>query len=279
MNVLRVGQYRVLRNLGTGGAGDVYLAEDTRLRRKVAIKLVRDADGAASLRREAQCSSMLMHPNIVTLLDFGDVDGVSYLVTEYIEGTPLRKLLELGPMPVTDSLDVAIAVARALAAAHEAWIVHADVKPENVMLRRDGHVKVLDFGVATLTHPHAPRDPLRQPGAVIGTLLYLSPEQVRGDEIIDSRSDLFSLGVMLFEMVTGYPPFAGASTLDLLAAIVEGDPLPVPDHLPLSLHRILERALRKPVHKRYQLATDFAHDLSELRLDLALTERAAGRPL
>ncbi len=277
MNVLRVGQYRVLRNLGTGGAGDVYLAEDTRLRRKVAIKLVRDAEGAESLKREAHCSSMLMHPNIVTLLDFGDVDGVAYLVTEYVEGTSLRKLLELGPMPVADALDVAIAVARALAAAHEAWIVHGDVKPENVMLRRDGHVKVLDFGVATLNHPRAPRDPLRQPGAVIGTLQYLSPEQVRGEEIIDSRSDLFSLGVMLFEMVTGYPPFHGEATLDLLAAIVEADPLLVPEHLPRSLHRILERALRKAVHQRYQMATDFAGDLSELRLDLALSERAATR--
>lgn len=277
MNVLRVGQYRVLRNLGTGGAGDVYLAEDTRLRRKVAIKLVRDADGAASLLREAHCASMLTHPNVVTLLDFGTVEGVSYMVTEYVEGVSVRKLLELGPMPVTESLDVAAAVASALAAAHEMWIVHSDVKPENVMLRRDRHVKVLDFGVATLTHPRQPRDPLRQPGAVMGTLQYLSPEQVRGDEIIDSRSDLFSLGVMLFEMVTGYPPFTGATSLELLAGIVEGDPLPLPAHLPLALHRILERALRKAVHQRYQMATDFARDLSELRLDLALSERAASR--
>lgn len=269
-----MGQYRVLRNLGTGGAGDVYLAEDTRLRRKVAIKLGRDAEGAASLEREAHCASMFMHPNVATMLDFGTIDGVSYLVTEYVEGTPLRKLLELGPLAVTQALDVGVAVARALAAAHEAWIVHADVKPENVMLRRDGHVKVLDFGVATLTNPRQPRDPLRQPGAVMGTLQYLSPEQVRGDEIIDSRSDLFSLGVLLFEMVTGYPPFSGATTLDLLAAIVESDPLPVPDHLPRALHRILDRALLKPVHKRYQLATDFASELADLRLDLALSERA-----
>ncbi|HWW59951.1 MAG TPA: serine/threonine-protein kinase, partial [Thermoanaerobaculia bacterium] len=278
--VLRVGRYRLLQSLGSGGAANVYLAEDTRLGRKVALKILnREANQheLEALEHEARCASMLAHANIVTLFDFGVSNGTPYLVTEYIEGTNLRDRLERGPLPLPEALDIAIAVGGALATAHEAWIVHRDIKPENIMLRRDRAVKVLDFGVAALTRANAPADPLRPTtsGMIVGTLQYLSPEQVRGDAIIDSRSDLFSLGIVLYEMLSGATPFHGPSTMDLLAAIVEKEPAPLSDHLPVAVHRIVAKALRKPIHERYQLAGDFVEELTNLRLDLVLSERAA----
>ena len=275
MNVLRVAQYRLLSGLGSGGAANVYLAEDTRLRRKVALKILR-ADEPHRLHHEARVVSAVSHPNIVMLLDYGMHDDLQYIVTEYVDGQSLRQRLTQGPLPVREALDIAIAIGNALTAAHEAWIVHRDIKPENVMLRPDGGVKVLDFGVATIdTDPHEPQDPLRR--EVVGTLEYLSPEQVRGEPQIDSRSDLYSLGVVLFEMLTGSVPFHGASTLELLAAIVEQDAPSLPTHLPAALQPIVTKALRKPVHERYQMASDLVADLSDLRLDLLLNERDARR--
>ncbi|HEX6159308.1 MAG TPA: serine/threonine-protein kinase [Thermoanaerobaculia bacterium] len=272
MNVLRVAQYRLLSGLGSGGAANVYLAEDTRLRRKVALKLLR-ADETRDVEHEARVVSSINHPNVVTLLDFGSHDDLQYIVTEYVEGQTLRQRLAQGPLPVAEALDIAIAIGNALSAAHEAWIVHRDIKPENVMLRADGGVKVLDFGVATLAAPVELADPLRR--KVVGTLEYLSPEQVRGEPQIDSRSDLYSLGVVLFEMLVGSVPLLGATTMELLAAIVEQEPPPLPSHLPAALQPIVAKALQKPVHERYQLASDFVSDLNELRLDLLLHERAA----
>jgi eukaryotic-like serine/threonine-protein kinase len=273
MNVLRVAQYRLLSGLGSGGAANVYLAEDTRLRRKVALKILR-GDEPHRLDHEARVVSAVSHPNIVMLLDYGTHDDLQYIVTEYVDGQSLRQRLTQGPLPVREALDIAIAIGNALTAAHEAWIVHRDIKPENVMLRADGGVKVLDFGVATIdTDPLEPQDPLRR--EVVGTLEYLSPEQVRGEPQIDSRSDLYSLGVVLFEMLTGSVPFHGATTLELLAAIVEQDAPALPAHLPAALHPIVTKALRKPVHERYQMAADLVAVLSDLRLDLLLSERAA----
>jgi serine/threonine protein kinase len=272
MNVLRVAHYRLLSGLGAGGAANVYLAEDTRLRRKVALKLLRSEDGR-DVEHEARVVSSINHPNIVTLLDFGSHDELQYIVTEYVEGQTLRQHLAQGPLAVAEALDIGIAVGNALAAAHEAWVVHRDIKPENVMLRPDGGVKVLDFGVATLAAQPEASDPLRR--KVVGTLEYLSPEQVRGEPQIDSRSDLFSLGVLLFEMLVGAVPFHGATTMELLAAIVEREPPALPSHLPAALGPIVGKALRKPIHERYQLATDLVSDLHELRLDLLLNQRAA----
>ncbi|HEY0141097.1 MAG TPA: serine/threonine-protein kinase [Thermoanaerobaculia bacterium] len=272
MNVLRVAQYRLLSGLGSGGAANVYLAEDTRLRRKVALKLLRGENGQDG-EHEARVVSSISHPNIVTLLDYGTHNDLQYIVTEYVEGQTLRHRLAQGPLPVAEALDIAIAVGHALSAAHEAWIVHRDIKPENVMLRIDGGVKVLDFGVATLAAPAEVDDPLRR--KVVGTLEYLSPEQVRGEPQIDSRSDLYSLGVLLFEMLVGSVPFHGATTMELLAAIVEEEAPSLPSHLPAALQPIVTKALRKPVHERYQLAGDFVAELSDLRLDLLLYERAA----
>ncbi len=277
MNVLKVGRYRVLRRLGGGGSADVYLAEDTQLRRKVALKVARSGEvhraKGEGFEREAWCASLLNHPNIVTIYDVGIESDLHFIASEYVEGKTLREILQHGPLPLNDALEVAIGVANALMAAHESWVVHRDVKPENIMIRRDRGIKVLDFGVATLAGGGDETDPLRKPGALVGTLGYLSPEQVRGEPIIDARSDLYSLGVVLFEMLHGTRPFLADNPLDLLATIVEIDPPPLSDCIPLALHRIVGQAMQKSIWDRYQTAEDFRDDLTEVRLDLMLRER------
>ena len=277
MNVLKVGRYRVLEHLGRGASADVYLAEDGVLRRKVALKLLRFRDPEARqlqrFEREAQCASMLNHPNVVTVFDVGVEDGVHYIASEYVEGETLRQRLTRGPLPFAEAVHIAIGVTSALVAAHEAWIVHRDVKPENIMLRRDRGVKVLDFGVATLAGGGDATDPLRRPGSLVGTLHYLSPEQVRGEPIIDTRSDIYSVGVVLYEMLAGYAPFIGDTPLDVLAAIVEGEPPPLSDAVPLALHNIVDRAMRKSIYDRWQTAAELSERLFELRLDLMMRER------
>lgn len=248
------------------------------MRRKVAVKVYRHRDSddrnARSFDREARCASMLNHPNIVTVFDAGYDGDVPYIVTEYVEGETLRQRLTRGPLPVSEALEIAIGVSKALVAAHEAWIVHRDVKPENILLRRDQSVKVLDFGIATLgaTSGEA-TDPLRRPGSLAGSLYYLSPEQVRGDAIIDTRSDLYSLGVVLYEMLAGYVPIDAAAPIDVLAAIVEAEPLPLPGAIPLALHTLVARTLRKNIHERVQTAAELFAELTELRLELAIRER------
>ncbi len=277
MNVLRVGKYRVLQLLGDGGSSEVYLAEDTIMRRKVALKVLRARSAADTqlrhFERELRCASMLNHPNIVTVLDVGHVDDIHFIATEYIEGETLRQRMQRGPIPVPDVLDVAIGVAQALVAAHEAWVVHRDVKPENIMLRRDRGVKVLDFGVATLAGGGDGTDPLRRPQ--IGTLYYLSPEQVRGEPIIDTRSDIYSLGIVLYEMLAQAPPFDGETMIDILAQIVEKDPPPLPPTVPLGLHEIVGRAMKKSVYDRTQTAHQLLDELTDLRFELTLRQRNA----
>jgi len=276
MNVLRVGRYRVLERLGEGASGDVYLAEDTIIRRKVALKLLRHSDAderqLRSFEREARCASMLNHPNVVTLFDIGVEDDLHYIASEHIEGETLRQRLEHGPLPIMDTVDVALGVASALVAAHEAWIVHRDVKPENIMLRRDHGVKVLDFGVAKLAGGGDNTDPLRA-DKLVGTLHYLSPEQVRGEEIIDSRSDIYSLGVVMYEMLSGVPPFTGGTPIDVLASIVEAEAAPLPGWVPLALHEVVTRCLKKSIYDRLQTAAEIVALLTDVRLDLAIRER------
>ena len=269
-SVLRVAHYRVLEHLGSGSGGDVYVAEDTRLRRKVALKLVHDASEEArrQLFQEAHYASIVNHPNVVAVYDIGSEGAVSFVATEYVEGESLRERLERGALPVGEALDVAMSVGTALAAAHELWLVHRDVKPENVMIRHDRFVKVLDFGVATLIAGAVPVDPLRERIEIAGTAAYLSPEQIRG-ELVDNRSDVYSLGVVLYEMLTGSAPFHGEDVMELLAAIVEGDLPPLPDHLPAALQAIVRKALDKSVFTRYQTATDLVADLRALRTRLA----------
>ena len=275
MNVLRVGKYRVLQHLGGGGSAEVYLAEDMVMRRKVALKVLkrRDAD-ARDVRhfdRELRCASMLNHPNIVTVHDVGVHEDVQFIASEYVEGQTLRQRMQRGPMSMTEILDVGIGVSSALVAAHESWIVHRDVKPENIMLRRDHGVKVLDFGVATLAGGGDETDPLRR--ILVGTLYYLSPEQVRGEPIIDTRSDVYSLGVVLYEMLAQAPPFDGADVMEVLAAIVEKEPLPLPASVPFGLHGIVTRAMRKSVYERTQTAAEMLAELTELRLEMTIRSR------
>ena len=274
MNVLRVGRYRVLQHLGGGGSSEVYLAEDTVMRRKVALKVLRrrnaDAREITSFEREVRCASRLNHPNIVTILDVGFEDDVQYIASEYVDGETLRQRMQQ-PMEITEVLDVAIGVASALVAAHEAWVVHRDVKPENIMLRRDRRVKIVDFGVDTLAGGGDGTDPLRR--SRLGTIYYLSPEQVRGEPIIDTRSDIYSLGVVMYELLAGAPPFDGPTAMDILASIVEGHPAPLPATVPFGLHGIVERAMRKSIYERTQTAADLLAELTELRLDFAIRAR------
>ena len=282
VNVLRVGRYRVLERLGEGSSGDVYLAEDTIIHRKVALKLLRrrDADERQlrSFEREARCASLLNHPNVVTLFDVGVEDDLHWIASEHVEGETLRQRLEHGPLPIVEVVDVALGVASALVAAHEAWIVHRDVKPENIMLRHDRGVKVLDFGVAKLAGGGGDStDPLRRGDKLVGTLPYLSPEQVRGEEIIDSRSDVYSLGVVMYEMLSGMPPFTGPTPIDVLAAIVEAEAEPLPGIVPLAMNDIVTRCLRKSIYERLQTAAEMVALLTEVRLDLAIRERRANR--
>ena len=275
MNILRVGRYRVLQHLGGGGSSEVYLAEDMFIRRKVALKILRrtgaDERDLRHFEREVRCASMINHPNIATVLDVGDENDVQYIASEFVEGETLRQRMARGPLDVPEVLDVAIGVAGALVAAHEAWIVHRDIKPENIMLRRDRAVKIVDFGVATMAGGGDGTDPLRR--TRLGTLYYLSPEQVRGEQIIDTRSDIYSLGVVLYEMLAGQPPFDGASAMDILASIVEAAPAPLPALIPLALHGIVERAMKKNMYERTQTMAALLEELTELRLDLMIRAR------
>jgi len=292
-----IGHYSILSQLGAGGMGEVYLAQDTRLGRKVALKLLpsfftKDEQRLRRFQQEARAASALNHPNIITMFDFGQVDSIHFMATEYVEGHTLRAALLGTKMKLVQAIDVAVQVASALAAAHQAGIVHRDIKPENVMLRPDGYVKVLDFGLAKLTQTHESGDETEaltlamdtNPGTVMGTASYMSPEQARGQST-DARTDIFSLGVVLYEMVAGRVPFEGETTSDVIAAILMKQPPPLgryePDS-PAEIQLIVTKALRKEKDERYQTITELLSDLKELKLGLdaqARTERGASTEL
>lgn len=260
--------------------GEVYLAEDDQLGRSVALKLL-PADVASDegrMRRfvhEARAASGLNHPNILTVYEFGEAESVYFIATEFIDGVTLRKRMELELIKVSDALDVALQTTEALAAAHGADIVHRDIKPENIMLREDGYIKVLDFGLAKLTESRAaqadaPTLMMTDAGVVMGTARYMSPEQARGLPV-DARTDIWSLGVVLYEMVTGQAPFVGATSTDTLVSILQREPLPLAQfssEIPAELQRIVTKALAKKQEERYQTAKDFATDLKRLKRDL-----------
>jgi Tol biopolymer transport system component/predicted Ser/Thr protein kinase len=292
-----LGHYRIVSLLGRGGMGEVYLGEDTTLGRQVALKLLPAAftSDRARLRRfeqEARAASALNHPNIITIHEIGQTDGRHYLVTEYIEGKTLRQRMAAGRMKLSEAVEVAVQVASALAAAHAAGITHRDIKPENVMVRPDGLVKVLDFGLAKLTETQAPTVDSQaatlaklstDTGVVLGTPRYMSPEQARGQKV-DARSDIFSLGVVLYEMLAGRAPFAGVNALDVVGAILNQEPAPLRQHLPdlpAELQRIVSKALGKDREQRYQHSKDLLVDLTALRRELefgaATNEVAAAR--
>src|SRR5262245_27624556 len=252
-----IGHYQVLSLLGPGGMGEVYLAEDTRLGRKVALKLLpqiftQDRERVLRFKQEARAASALNHPNILTIYEIGEFEGGHFIVTEFIDGQTLRELMN-AQIKLRAALDVAAQVASALSTAHEAGIVHRDIKPENIMARRDGYIKVLDFGLAKLTEQFSPGQTAvadsdastkglvhTDPGKLMGTARYMSPEQIRGLEA-DGRSDVFSLGVMLYEMVTGRAPFDGTTPSEVMFAILNQEPSPLRRYTrnaPAELERI-----------------------------------------
>ena len=273
--------YRIISKLGAGGMGEVYLAQDTKLDRRVALKVL-PADVAADQTRmrrfvqEAKAASALNHPNIITIHEIEQIDLMSFITTEFIDGETLRQRMRRAPMKLSEVLDVAIQCTNALSAAHATGIVHRDFKPENIMIRLDGIVKVLDFGLAKLTEPlsldsvdtEAPTSFKTSPGTVIGTVAYMAPEQARGNEI-DARVDIWSLGVVLYELVAGCLPFAGPTSNEIFASILadhEAQPLArYARYTPTELERIILKAIRKNREERYQTIKDMRLDLSSLK--------------
>jgi serine/threonine protein kinase/Flp pilus assembly protein TadD len=271
-----VGTYRLLGRIGAGGMGEVYEAHDTKLDRHVALKLlsprfVRDPERLRRFSAEARAASSLNHPHILIIHDFGEMDGRPFMVSELVEGETLRQQLQRGPVALPRAVDIALQVVNALASAHTRGIIHRDIKPENIMVRPDGYVKILDFGIAKLIVPDQ-ADAVNAasatiPGTMIGTPRYMSPEQVRGMEL-DERSDVWSTGVLLYEMITGRPPFSGATPFDLIGAVLSSDPVPIElqaPRVPVGLQRVVAKALRKDRLERYASATELAADLSAIK--------------
>jgi hypothetical protein len=279
-----VGRYQIQSLLGSGGMGEVYRALDATLGRPVALKVLRpelsgDPDRLSRFLHEARAASALNHPNILTIHEVGEHDASRFLVSEFVEGESVRQRLERGSLTLREILDIGIQTASALAAAHAASIVHRDIKPDNLMLRPDGYVKVLDFGVATFARPAAGSGDAMMtmaatvetsPGTIVGTIAYMSPEQARGLPV-DGRSDCYSLGVVLYELVTGRAPFVASTTTDLLVAILEREPPSLrlaARALPPPLEWIIEKALEKDPNLRYQSIADLRVDLQRLKAAL-----------
>ncbi len=279
-----ISHYQIISLLGAGGMSEVYLALDTRLGRKVALKVLpeeftRDEERVKRFDREARAASALNHPNIITIYEIGWAEGRNFIATEYIEGQTLRQQMSCGPLEIGFALDVAVQTSMALAAAHEVGIVHRDIKPENIMMRRDGLIKVLDFGLAKLLERRPSANAVAAaeseaktgintlPGLVMGTPQYMSPEQVRGIEV-EARSDIFSLGVVLYEMVAGSRPFTGKTPSDVMAAILERELVPLARStpgMPPDMDRIVRKALEKKLDDRYQKVEELQRDLKNLQ--------------
>jgi len=270
-------QYQIIDLLGKGGMGVVYLAFDNDLHRNVALKclhddLLSDSQRVQRFKQEARAVSALNHPNILTIHQIGDLDGRQFIATEFVEGETLREVIRHKRLSVSESLDIVTQIASALSAAHEANIMHRDIKPENVMVRPDGYVKVLDFGLAKLTEAFITNSKLStlintEQGTIVGTVQYMSPEQARG-LAVDARTDVWSLGVVLYEMLTEHPPFDGETKSDVIAAILEREPSPLTryrEEAPEALQLIITGALKKDRNARYQTAKDLLVDLRSLR--------------
>ena len=287
----RLDAYEIVSPLGAGGMGEVWLARDTTLGRKVALKflpveLTRDARRVARFQQEARAASALSHPNVCHIYALGQTsDGQHYIAMELVEGQTLRSRLHTGRVSIADAIRIATQIAAALSAAHAAGVVHRDVKPENVMLRPDGFVKVLDFGLAklALTGPEMAAGQSIQTmlrtdaGTVVGTVAYMSPEQARGQDV-DLRTDVWSLGVVLYEMVAGRSPFAAQSSSDVLVSILDREPAPLARFDPetsAELQRIVTKALRKDRGQRYQTIQDLLLDLQALGDDIHLSARSS----
>ncbi|MGB8508565.1 MAG: protein kinase, partial [Pyrinomonadaceae bacterium] len=282
----RVGAYRIVGTLGEGGMGKVYLAEDARLGRNVALKLLpasfmTDLERVGRFEQEARAASALNHPNILTIHEIGHDAGAHYIATEFVEGVTLRAHLKRGEMSVHEALEIAIQLAAALAAAHAARLVHRDIKPENIMVRPDGYIKVLDFGLAKPTGQTLSADGdsnsdsnsfskalvNTRPGMVMGTVAYMSPEQARGLDV-DARTDIWSLGVVLYEMLAGRPPFTGPTGSDVMVSVLNREPPPLAQLRPTvgsELERIVSKTLAKDREERYRTTKDLLIDLRRLK--------------
>ncbi|REJ79306.1 MAG: hypothetical protein DWQ47_00770 [Acidobacteria bacterium] len=285
-----IGRYTIHSQLGVGGMGEVYLAEDPSLERKVAVKfldsaIAEDPSALARFTREARSASALNHPNILTIYEITEFEGTRYIVSEFVEGKTLKARLRVGSLSIKDALDIAVQTASALSAAHEAGIVHRDIKPANIMIRDDGIVKVVDFGVAKLVKTGFGDDPDKEastisnlgtaPGVLIGTPKYMSPEQARGNTV-DHRTDIFSFGLVLFEMLAGRPAFEGESRMDVVSSILKDPAPPISDFntkLPKELEHIVEKCLRKDADQRYQNTRDLLIDLTDVKDDYGFEQK------
>jgi serine/threonine protein kinase len=290
-----VGPYRIVEELGAGGMGEVFLAEDSRLGRLVALKILHayfaaDDERLRRFQREARAASALNHQNILTIHEVGEAGGVHYISTEFIDGQTLRELIPQESLSLAESLDIAVQLASALAAAHAAGIIHRDIKPENIMRRPDGLVKLLDFGIAKLAEVAPPENSSEEApgnktqtetGVVLGTIGYMSPEQARG-QAVDERTDVWSLGCVLYEMVTGRAPFANATRVDTLVALLEREPAPLfpvsPAEMPAELQRlqrIVTTALQKERDRRYENVREMLTDLKSVQREMTLAPKSS----
>jgi serine/threonine-protein kinase len=282
VSTLQLSRYKILRKLGAGGMGDVYLAQDLSLNRYVAVKILprkhtANEDRLGRFLREAQVASILNHPNVLTIHEVGEQDGTHFIVTEYVDGETLTKVMCGGTIPIAEVVRISIGVLDALVAAHEYWIVHRDIKPDNIMLRRDRYVKVLDFGLAKLSEPGELSDHFEtKPGALPGSVRYLSPERLRGD-VADPRADLFSLGIVMYEMIAQQAPFEGKNIVDIIQSILRSEPprlQSMRDDVPEELDLIVRKLLEKDPDTRYQTAKEALQDVTDLRLLLDYHETA-----
>ncbi len=266
-----IGNYRIVRKIGAGGMGEVYLAEDTQLQRKIAIKtlsplLMADDDGKARFRREALAAAALNHPNIITVHEIGQFQGRLFIAMEYVEGESLSEVIGRDEMPFTTIVDIATQIIEGLSAAHKAGVIHRDIKPSNIMISREGRIKIVDFGLAKRTQD----DNLTQAGSTIGTFAYMSPEQLQGEDV-DHRSDLFSVGTVFYELSTGRRPFPGTHFTEITRNIVDHAPLPPEDFrsdMPFEFVHVLSKCFEKNPRLRYQNADEIRADLLRVRREL-----------
>jgi serine/threonine protein kinase len=262
----RIGRYEIRSLLGSGGMGEVYLAYDSDLEREIAIKVLREdrstGDRAKRFVQEARAASALHHPNVAHVYEIGSQDDMRFIAMEVVEGETLRERLSRGPLSLSETIDVATQIASALAAAHKSNVIHRDIKPENVIINADGHAKVLDFGLAKLRQARAEdasTELKTAPGAALGTLPYMAPEQIGGEEVTPA-ADIFSLGIVIYEMISGRRPFSGANSSEIVGAILAKDPPPL-QGCPAPLESIVAKCLKKMPEQRYANAGELVADL------------------